>query len=94
VKKGNFPQRNRTMALISDATVIVEAGPGSGTIHQGWEALRLNRPLFLMKSLVEDDSLEWPWELQRYGAMVLAEPEDLLLELPSPTRHPLADIAL
>lgn len=35
------------MALLSDATVIVEAGETSGTLHQGWEALRLGRPLFL-----------------------------------------------
>ena len=35
VQKKNFPQRNRTMALISDATVIVEAGEKSGTRHQG-----------------------------------------------------------
>ena len=39
--------RNRTMAIIAHATVIVEAGEGSGTLHQGWEALRLGRPLFL-----------------------------------------------
>ena len=34
----NFPVRNRTMALLTDATVIVEAGEKSGTVHQGWEA--------------------------------------------------------
>src|SRR5690606_7836146 len=31
--KANFPTRNRTMALISDATIIVEAGEKSGTRH-------------------------------------------------------------
>jgi DNA processing protein len=34
--RGHFPMRNRTMALISDATVIVEAGEKSGSLHQGW----------------------------------------------------------
>ncbi|EQD40851.1 SMF family protein [mine drainage metagenome] len=33
----NFPIRNRTMALLTDATVIVEAGETSGTVHQGWK---------------------------------------------------------
>lgn len=28
----NFPTRNRTMALVSDASVIVEAGEGSGSL--------------------------------------------------------------
>jgi DNA processing protein len=32
--KKNFPMRNRTMALISQATVIVEAGENSGVISQ------------------------------------------------------------
>lgn len=81
----NFPQRNRTMALLSEATVIVEAAERSGTVSQGWEALRLGRPLFLLRSLVEDNGLRWPTEMRRYGALVLADPEDLLLELPPPS---------
>ena len=54
VQRKNFPLRNRTMALISDATVIIEAGNTSGSLSQGWEALRLGRPLFLAKSVTED----------------------------------------
>lgn len=70
-QRKNFPMRNRTMALVSDATVIVEAGEGSGTIHQGWEALRLGRPLFLLESLTTRPDLSWPAEMQSYGAEVL-----------------------
>ena len=71
VQKANFPMRNRTMALISHATVIVEAGEGSGTIHQGWEALRLGRPLFLLESLMKRTDLEWPRKMTSYGAQAL-----------------------
>lgn len=39
----NFPRRNRTMALICDATIIIEASEKSGTRNQGWEAIRLGR---------------------------------------------------
>ena len=67
----NFPMRNRTMALLSDATVIVEAGERSGTLHQGWEALRLGRMLFLMDSVVNDPALKWPAEMIHYGAQRL-----------------------
>lgn len=71
VQKKNFPIRNRTMALISHATVIIEAGEGSGTLHQGWEALRLGRPLFIMESLTKRSDLKWPAEMIGYGAQVL-----------------------
>jgi hypothetical protein len=42
------------------------------TIHQGWEALRLGRPLFLMESLLKDASFAWPKEMISYGAQVLS----------------------
>lgn len=82
VSKKQFPQRNRTMALVSHATVIVEAGDGSGTLSQAWEALRLGRPLFILRSIVEDTSLTWPREVLAYGAVVLVEPDQLLPALP------------
>ena len=87
-RRQSFPQRNRTMALLSHATVIVEAGGKSGTLHQGWEALRLNRPLFLLRSLVEGAASEaWVEEFLGYGAKTLSKLEDLLEWLPSPSGH-------
>jgi len=71
-QRKNWPRRNRTMALLTDCTVIVEAREGSGTLHQGWEALRLGRPLFLMESVASDKTLTWPHEMIRYGAQVLS----------------------
>ena len=56
----NFPQRNRTMAAVSDATIIVEAGDTSGTLHQAVECVSLGRPLFILRSLVNDGRLKWP----------------------------------
>jgi DNA processing protein len=89
-----FPMRNRTMALLSDATVIVEAGEGSGTLHQGWEALRLGRPLFLMEALTRLPDLGWPTEMIRYGAEVLSDRTlDLFFEmLPAGSRGERAEL--
>jgi DNA processing protein len=81
VGRGNFPRRNRTMALVADASVVIEAGDGSGTLSQGWETLRLGRPLFLARSLF-DAKLKWPHEMLEYGASVLSKVEDLLKVLP------------
>lgn len=82
IGKGNFPRRNRTMALITHATVIVEAAASSGTQSQGWEAIRLGRPLFLLQSLV-DSGLEWPAKMVDHGAFVLNALEDLMDILPN-----------
>ncbi|MCY2959175.1 MAG: DNA-processing protein DprA [Planctomycetota bacterium] len=82
VHRHNFVLRNRTMALIAHASVIVEASDTSGSLSQGREALRLGRPLFLMKSVLDDPRLAWPREMMHFGAHVLAEPEDVLCELP------------
>lgn len=81
----NWPRRNRTMALLTDCTVIVEAGEGSGTLHQGWEALRLGRPLFLMESVTTNEHLAWPREMIKYGALVLSRSnlEAFLEEIPT-----------
>lgn len=70
-RKSNFPMRNRTMALISDATVIIEASENSGTRHQGWEALRLGRLVFILQNVAENKTLTWPKEMIGYGAQVL-----------------------
>ena len=87
VTRANFVMRNRTMALISHATVIVEAGTKSGTEHQGWEAVRLGRPLF-----IGDEVAREPWveKLCKYGAMKGFVLDDVLeflpsLKLPGPT---------
>lgn len=94
-RRENFPRRNRTMALIADATVIVEARDGSGSLHQGWEALRLGRPLFLLESLVRNDELTWPAEMLGYGAEPLSRDNlELLFEqLPEGTREERSEVA-
>lgn len=83
--KQSFPMRNRTMALLSDATVIIEAGESSGTVSQAWEALRLGRPLFLAKSFVDTSDYQWIKDVMTYGAEVLDDDNlDLFIDsLPS-----------
>lgn len=62
--------RDRTMALLTDATAIVEAGKKSGALRQGREALRLGRRLFLFDCVARYENLRWPKEMIRYGAQV------------------------
>lgn len=90
-RPSNFPRRNRTMALLSQATVIVEAGESSGSLSQGWEALRLGRALFIMRSVAEDASLKWPRDMLGYGAQILTSTEDVLEVLPPDLEVPQLD---
>ena len=84
----DFVLRNRTMALISDATVIVEAGESSGSLHQGWETLRLGRPLFICKDVINNNKLNWPKKMLQYGAIKLNNSIDILENLPTSTTVP------
>lgn len=90
VRKWNFTARNRTMALLSTATVIVEAGESSGTQHQAWEALRLGRPLYVLRSMADPPAARWVEQVRNYGAEVLSDDNfaDVLATLP--TRFPLS----
>lgn len=85
--KSNFPMRNRTMALISDATIIVEAGEKSGTRHQAWEALRLGRLVFILENVLNETNWEWVSELMSYGAQVLTRKslEEIVSNIPNYT---------
>ena len=84
----DFVLRNKTMALISDATVIVEAGESSGSLHQGWETLRLGRPLFICKDVINNNKLNWPKKMLQYGAIKLNNSIDILENLPTSTTVP------
>ncbi len=75
VAKKNFPMRNRTMALISQATVVAEAGEDSGVVSQCWECLRLGRMLLIHESLAE---LRWVKEIMRYRAYTFQSVDEIL----------------
>lgn len=62
----NFPERNKLMAAITDATVIIEASDESGSLHQAAECIRLGRWLFIAKSVAENPALRWPKDFLNY----------------------------
>jgi DNA processing protein len=69
----NFPVRNRLMAALSDATVVMEATDKSGTLHQAAECTKLGRWLFIAKSVVENPDVSWPQDFVKYDTCVVLD---------------------
>lgn len=74
----SFPARNRLMAALSHASVIVEASDRSGTLSQATETQTLGQPLFLMRNVVENQNLRWPARFLALGAIVLDSTRQIL----------------
>jgi DNA processing protein len=76
--KWHFPRRNRLMAGLARAMVLVEAGATSGTRHQVEECLSLGKPIFISASLLKD-GIEWlNTAYQRTGASGWRDPSELV----------------
>jgi len=84
--KRNFPMRNKTMAHLSRATVVIEAGEQSGAKMQADFALNHQDPqrhVFLTRSLVDAQPADgWASRFIARGARVLAREGDLLSLFP------------
>lgn len=79
VYQSNFPKRNRVMAALTSGTVIIEASDSSGTLHQAAECERLNRWLFILRSVYDNPDLEWPRRFVKYAkCRVIDSPGDVL----------------
>jgi len=69
----DFLKRDRTITLISNATIIVEAKQSGGTVFTGWEAIRLRRPLYIWKDTYDNPNLLWMQKMKKNGAKRLNE---------------------
>lgn len=80
-KRNYFPQRNETMAALSEATVIVEASDTSGTLTQARAALAQKRKLFILNSCFENRAITWPKKYEEKGAIRVNTLDDILKEM-------------
>ncbi len=76
-----FPERNKVMSALTNATIIVEAGETSGTLVQAREALRQGRKLLIMKSCFERDDITWPARFEKDGAIRVDSYDDVRRQL-------------
>jgi DNA processing protein len=81
--RGFFPERNKTMSALTEATIIVEAGQTSGTLIQARAALAQGRKLFILDSCFNNPSLTWPQDFESRGAIRVKKYDDIRSNLPA-----------
>src|SRR3989344_5175683 len=79
VYKGNFPARNRIIAGISEATLLVQAAEKSGSLITGRLALEYNRDVAAVPGNITDPLSAGTNDLISHGATPISKPEDILL---------------
>lgn len=81
VKPGNFVRRNRLIAGLSQAVVVVQAPRGSGALITARFALEQDRELFSVPGPAGNESWEGNFDLLRQGAHLCANADDLLITM-------------
>ena len=82
-----FPSRNRLMVGMSDAVLVVEAGPKSGTLITARLAADYNRDLLCIPHRIGDAHAFGPHLFLRLGAALVTEPLHILEALGIPPRE-------
>ncbi len=81
--KGAFVKRNRIVAALAHATIVVEASEQSGALSTAAVARTLGRPVFAVPGDVDRATSRGTLGLLRHGARVCADAGDVLPHLPS-----------
>ncbi len=77
----NFPARNRIVAGLCAATVVVEGAQGSGSMITAEHAMEFGREVYAVPGPVTNPLAHVPLQLIRDGATMIRGPEDLLHDL-------------
>ncbi len=77
-RKFHFPRRNKLMASISEATIVVEASDTSGSHSQARECLKQKKKLFILDSCFNNEKIKWPKKYLEKGAIRVKELSDIL----------------
>jgi DNA processing protein len=76
-----FPARNRIVAALSRAVVVVEGAPGSGSMITAGHALEIGREVFAVPGAVTSALSAVPLGLMREGARMIRDAADLMEDL-------------
>jgi DNA processing protein len=91
---GSFPRRNRIIAGLAVATIVVEAGVKSGALITAAHALELDRPLAVVPGPIDVPQAAGSNELLRDGAIAIVSMADALALCGLTAPHRVSDLAL
>jgi len=74
----SFPQRNRIMAGLSHATLVVEAAERSGTLITARLAADYNRDVLAVPGAIQNETAKGPHALLKRGAALITGSSDIL----------------
>ena len=77
----SFPQRNRIIAGMCHATLVIEAELKSGTLITSKYAIEYNRDVFTVPNSIFSKTSEGPHILLRLGATPITESKDIITAL-------------
>lgn len=76
--KWSFPQRNRIMAGLADAVLLIEAGEKSGTLITARMAADYNREVLVVPGNIFSDNSKGVHQFLKLGATPITAPEDII----------------
>jgi len=88
----SFPRRNRIVAALADAVVVVESEARGGAMITATLAQKLGRPLFALPGRIDNPFSEGPHRLIQEGAKLVSSPQDFIDQFWSVTQGTQADI--
>jgi len=89
-RPANFPIRNRVISGCCLATIVIEAGPRSGSLITARMAVEQGREVFAIPGSIFADTSEGPHRLIQSGAKLLHSVDDFWAEFPDIVKREIA----